>query len=731
MNKSYKTIYNIHTQSWVAVSEITVTEGKVSSSRVNRVARPVSTSVRLGLTALASALLWVLGAPVAMAADAYCAGTATQNYGAAGDQVVCGEGAVAAGIGGIAVGAGATYNGNTYVGASSSGAGSIAIGTASNAASGTPEVTSAATAVGFGTFAAGSQAAAFGTRARAEVTQSIAIGNDTRATGTGSVSIGGDDSNSYNRYVFPAAVVGYSTNAGSPTTSGNWRPTFSAGDGALAISPHAQALTQGSTAIGVGATAGEGTRGAATATAAGVALYAWTPSTTSIEATAVGALSGATKAQSTAVGYKAMALAKNALVVGANASAAGENSIVLGTTSATTTAAANSVAIGSDSDVTGEGSVAIGKNVDVSSARSVAIGGITSGGVLTKATAAEVVALGAGAQATLTKGVAIGTEALTTSGLGKVGYIPNGGTGSSTVDSTKSTWKSTHAAVAIGDNTLVNGYAKVTRQITGLAAGTEDTDAVNVAQLRASTQNYTSVNSTGPGNRPNDGAKGADAIAIGLDALAGNASDVSGTANAIAMGNAAQAAAQNSIAIGKGAQATAAQAISIGTGNVVSGEGSGALGDPSFVSGAGTYTIGNNNGTAAAPVAATESGAFGNNNALPTASTTGIRVVGNSNTVNSSNVMVMGNSVTVGTGLDGAVVLGNASTVSKAVDTASSTIGGITFTYATDGAAPADGDVVSVGTATAPRQIQNVANGQVTATSLDAINGSQLYAVAN
>ena len=87
----------------------------------------------------------------------------------------------------------------------------------------------------------------------------------------------------------------------------------------------------------------------------------------------------------------------------------------------------------------------------------------------------------------------------------------------------------------------------------------------------------------------------------------------------------------------------------------------------------------------------------------------------------------MGNSVTVGTGLDGAVVLGNASTVSKAVDTASSTIAGTTFTYATAGAAPADGEVVSVGTATAPRQIQNVANGQVTSTSLDAINGSQLY----
>ena len=143
------------------------------------------------------------------------------------------------------------------------------------------------------------------------------------------------------------------------------------------------------------------------------------------------------------------------------------------------------------------------------------------------------------------------------------------------------------------------------------------------------------------------------------------------------------------------------------------------------MSGTGTYTIGNNNGKVDEPIAAHESGVFGNNNALPVATSDGIRVVGNNNRVESDNVMLMGNWVTVAAGLNGAVVLGNKSTVSKAVDTASSTIGGTTFTYATAGAAPADGDVVSVGSATAPRQIQNVANGQVSGTSLDAVNGSQ------
>ncbi len=173
MNKSYKTIYNIHTQSWVAVSEITVTEGKVSSSRVNRVSRPVSTSVRLGLTALASALLWVLGAPVAMAADAFCAGTATQTYSATGDQVVCGEGASAIGSGGIAIGAASADSNTSFVGASSSGATSIALGSGASAASTSPEVTKGATAIGAASFANGPQAIALGARARAEVTQVI------------------------------------------------------------------------------------------------------------------------------------------------------------------------------------------------------------------------------------------------------------------------------------------------------------------------------------------------------------------------------------------------------------------------------------------------------------------------------------------------------------------------------------------------------------------------------
>ena len=111
------------------------------------------------------------------------------------------------------------------------------------------------------------------------------------------------------------------------------------------------------------------------------------------------------------------------------------------------------------------------------------------------------------------------------------------------------------------------------------------------------------------------------------------------SSSAIAVGNGSIANNTSGIAIGKDAQATAAQAISIGTGNVVSGANAGAIGDPSYVSGAGTYTIGSNNGTAAARSSDQLRCVW--QQCLPAASTAGIRVVGNSNTVNSSNVMVM------------------------------------------------------------------------------------------
>ena len=162
---------------------------------------------------------------------------------------------------------------------------------------------------------------------------------------------------------------------------------------------------------------------------------------------------------------------------------------------------------------------------------------------------------------------------------------------------------------------------------------------------------------------------------------------------AAAVGYQAKASGTNAIAFGRGAEATAENAISIGTGNKVSGKNSGAIGDPSIITGNNSYSVGNNN------------------------------------TVSTNNTFVLGNNVTQT--VDNSVFLGN-NAASTGVHT---TANGGNYTYAGMNDAGVSGvsdvvGVVSVGKEGETRQIQNVAAGVVSATSTDAINGSQLYATA-
>ena len=238
-------------------------------------------------------------------------------------------------------------------------------------------------------------------------------------------------------------------------------------------------------------------------------------------------------------------------------------------------------------------------------------------------------------------------------------------------------------------------------------------------------------------------SESANAIGVGVGAQSSNSvgSVVIGkvakatNANAgITIGSNSKVAGFAGISIGFNAKALGAQAISIGTGNEVKGDKSSAIGDPSYIdtTATGTHVQGNDNGTATNPIKASESTFMGNTNLAGTASTTGIHVVGNSNTVDSSNVMVMGNNVTVGTGLDGAVVLGHASSADQYAAATDSTINGVTFEAAgyAGNTGLNNGSIVSVGATGTERQIKNVAAGAVTATSTDAVNGSQLYKTA-
>lgn len=105
---------------------------------------------------------------------------------------------------------------------------------------------------------------------------------------------------------------------------------------------------------------------------------------------------------------------------------------------------------------------------------SVIIGSSSSG---TTTNVKNAVAIGTESNVSYEGGVALGAGSVASTDKGKVGYDPGTKAASTNTDST---WVSTRAAVSIGDT--ANG---ITRQITGLAAGTADTDAVNVAQLKA------------------------------------------------------------------------------------------------------------------------------------------------------------------------------------------------------------------------------------------------------
>jgi autotransporter adhesin len=269
------------------------------------------------------------------------------------------------------------------------------------------------------------------------------------------------------------------------------------------------------------------------------------------------------------------------------------------------------------------------------------------------------------ANSTGTDSVASGLDAVAI-GMGAIASADNSvalGAGSLANGSTLS-----HQAYLVGGT--ARGEVNVgNRRITGLAAGADATDAVNVEQLTSVMNHYYSFNdvSVPDANFNNDGATGDNSIAAGI--------------NAAAKG-------KNSVATGVSAMANGDHSISMGYGTTVNGARSAAIGDPTVVNGDDSYSLGNDN------------------------------------LIDANKVFVVGNNVKVDAGLDGAVVLGDSSTASAAVATTGVTLNGKDYAFA--GTTPTS--TVSVGAVGAERTITNVAAGRLNDKSTDAVNGSQLFA---
>ena len=345
-------------------------------------------------------------------------------------------------------------------------------------------------------------------------------------------------------------------------------------------------------------------------------------------------------------------------------------------------------------------------------------------------------AIGSNARATSADATAIGTNAVGNgSGNFAGGYNASAGGAQSIAIGGNSQAKdggatvTGYAAVASANSTAIGGFASAgynpTRHpengtITNLGAKTGGQSvALGYKALASGDQSLAIGGDTH--------AKGAASIAIGGDDLDSIANDnvintafaeVSGSRLVARTYKSTTASGQGAVALGVQSTAAGNLATSFGTASTASGDSSTALGVASIASGVGAF--------AAAPgskATGKTSIAIG---ALSNATGDNAVALGREAKAESLMALALGNNVVAN--LDRSVALGAYSTVSGAVQTNSATVGDITYSGFA-GSTPATGDVVSVGEAAArKRQIQNVAAGQITSTSTDAINGSQLYA---
>lgn len=221
---------------------------------------------------------------------------------------------------------------------------------------------------------------------------------------------------------------------------------------------------------------------------------------------------GATGSASMAFGVETKASGDQSLAMGAKSSASGMNSLAIGY--GNEAAGTQSVAVGNSTNASGNFSVAMGlgaqagtKNDDVESTdhgAAVAVGygaeaaetGSAAYGYSAMAGGVESSAFGTSANAAAEGGVALGAHSIANRGSGEQGYLipdevknilikDDGDKGNTSADTDidTTTWVATSGAVSVGGTDATG--VKITRQITNVAAGSQNSDAVNVAQLKA------------------------------------------------------------------------------------------------------------------------------------------------------------------------------------------------------------------------------------------------------
>ena len=543
MNHIYKVIWNTITQTWVAVSELSRVKGKTKSSKTlsSVVLAVVSAGAIVG--GAEAAMFAGQGdgisiqsqernekvakaegvTTIAIGYDVSSKGTSALAIGmqthATGEKTVAiGHLATATGSESAAFGVNATAAGN----------GDIALGKHAVAKGGADGVTGSA-ALGDEAHATGAQSAAVGGKSSASGTHTIASGYKAGASGENAAAFGADSTASGTN----SASIGPSSTASGSNSASLGMQAQAKGAGSLAAGAAAQATKDGSTAVG---TWTEAT--AEKTTALGDSAHA-----TTNRATALGHDSQATGEFSTAAGVSSRASGSASVATGKNATASGDNTIAIG--NAANAAGTDSIATGRQAATTGSNAIATGadssaaNNASAYGNKAKATGGWSSAfGNESKAAAADASAFGNTATAAAQDSTAIGAHSSVTSvatggtALGRSSSVTTAGgvalgQGSAstraaldgknitissqgnvvssnhitdddsrnnnsndvyapvrlindpnTLTRVKNTIKGSAGAVSLGNGTT-------TRQLTNLAPGSADSDAVNVAQLKA------------------------------------------------------------------------------------------------------------------------------------------------------------------------------------------------------------------------------------------------------
>ncbi|WP_346778222.1 YadA-like family protein [Paraburkholderia sp. Ac-20342] len=504
----------------------------------------------------------------------------------------------------------------------------------------------------------------------------------------------------------------------------------------------------------------------------GAAAYAG-----AIQAMALGTFSAATQARANAIGTNSTATGVDSNAIGTSAAASGQRAIALGssasqssntttdatqdTTTNTRASGTDSIAIGTASSATQASSVAIGTSAVSSGSGAVALGQTT------KASGTNSIALGQNAAASANNSVALGAGATTTANLGAAAYNP----GSSSLSGTAS---AANGEVSVGSV----GYE---RRVTNVAAGAAATDAVNVSQLQSeavksneignsvaaslgggaaynsttgtvSAPSYsvggTTVGSIGDALGNIDGrttqnaadiAKNADDIAKNADDIAQNSTSITNVQNQLASGTVGlvqQDETTRDLTVGKDTDGTVVNMAGTAGSRTVTGVAAGVVNassvdaingsqlyanSASVASALGGGSIVNEDGTISAPsysVGGTTVGsigdALGNIDGRTTQNTADIAKNADDIAKNADDIAQNSTSIT---NVQNQLASGTVGLVQQDETSRDLTVGKDT-----------DGTVVNMAGTAGNRTVTGVAAGAVNASSVDAINGSQLYA---